>query len=75
MHQKTVVVTAMITQQDGAVQREQQTFSTMTADLLVLDDWLRQRQIEGLQSRSSAVDEETIPDRAQRPETRRNLER
>ena len=46
VHQKTVVVTAMVTQQDGTVQRERQTFLTMTADLLVLDDWLRQRQIE-----------------------------
>jgi transposase len=32
VHQKTVVVTAMITQDEGTVQREQQTFSTMTAD-------------------------------------------
>ena len=38
VHQKTVVVTAMITQQDGTVQRDRQTFSTMTADLLVLDE-------------------------------------
>jgi len=46
VHQKTVVVTAMITHEEGTVEREQRTFSTMTTDLLALDDWLRQRQIE-----------------------------
>jgi len=55
VHQKTVVVTSMITQQDGTVQRERQTFSTMTADLLVLDDWLRQRQIEIIALESTGV--------------------
>ena len=55
VHQKTVVVTAMVTQQDGTVQRERQTFSTMTADLLVLDDWLRQRQIEVIALESTGI--------------------
>ena len=55
VHQKTVVVTAMVTQQDGMVQRERQTFSTMTADLLVLDDWLRQRQIEVIALESTGI--------------------
>jgi len=55
VHQKTVVVTSMITEQDGTVQRERQTFSTMTADLLVLDDWLRQRQIEIIALESTGV--------------------
>jgi hypothetical protein len=45
VHQKTVVVTVMITHQDGTVHRAWQTVSTMTADLLALDDWLRQRQV------------------------------
>jgi transposase len=55
VHQKTVVVTAMLTQQDGTVQREQRTFSTMTVDLLVLDDWLHQRQIEVIALESTGV--------------------
>jgi transposase len=55
VHQKTVVVTVMTTQDDGAVQREQQTFSTMTTDLLTLDDWLRQRQIEVIALESTGV--------------------
>src|SRR5262249_35829528 len=48
-------VTIMITQDDGAVQREQRTFSTMTADLLTLDDWLRKHQIEVLALESTGV--------------------
>jgi transposase len=55
VHQKTVVVTAMMTHEDGSVQREQRTFSTMTVDLLVLDDWLRQRQIEVIALESTGV--------------------
>jgi hypothetical protein len=35
--------------------REQRTFSTMTVDLLALDDWLRQRQIEGMALESPGV--------------------
>ena len=46
VHQKTVVVTIMITAEEGTVQREQQTFLTMTEDLLALDEWLRQHQVE-----------------------------
>lgn len=55
VHQKTVVVTAMITQDNGTVQREQRTFSTMTVDLLALDDWLRQRQIDVIALESTGV--------------------
>lgn len=55
VHQKTVVVTAMITQEEGTVQREQRTFLTMTADLLALDDWLRQRQIEVIALESTGI--------------------
>jgi hypothetical protein len=45
----------MITPQDGTLQREQRTFSTMTVDLLTLDDWLRQRQIEVIALESTGV--------------------
>ncbi len=55
VHQKTVVATAMITQQDGSVQKEQRTFSTMTAGLLALSDWLWQRQINVVALESTGV--------------------
>jgi transposase len=55
VHQKTVVVTAMITQEQGTVQREQPTFLTMTADRLALDEWLRQRQIEVIALQSTGI--------------------
>lgn len=54
-HQKTVVVTTMITEEERSVQRGQQTFLTMTEDLLALDDWLRQRQIEVIALESTDI--------------------
>src|SRR5260370_11279257 len=40
LHKKTAVTTIMITQDDGTVEQHTRTFSTMTSDLLALDDWL-----------------------------------
>jgi|GEM_PF-1292268 len=40
LHKKTAVTTIMITQADGTVEEHTRTFSTMTSDLLALDDWL-----------------------------------
>jgi transposase len=40
VHKRTVVACVLITQPDGAVQREVRTFKTMTTDLLALSDWL-----------------------------------
>src|SRR4028118_702617 len=40
VHKKTVVVCCRIVEPNGAVTKETRTFSTMTADLLVLSDWL-----------------------------------
>ncbi len=40
LHKKTAVTTIMITQADGTVEQHTRTFSTMTSDLLALDDWL-----------------------------------
>ena len=40
VHKRMVVACVLITQPDGAVQREVRTFKTMTADLLALSDWL-----------------------------------
>jgi transposase len=40
IHKKFVVACRLITTPDGHVQKEGQTFSTMTQDLLALLDWL-----------------------------------
>ncbi len=40
VHKRQVVACILITAPDGTVQRCLQTFSTMTAELLALDDWL-----------------------------------
>ena len=34
VHKKTVVVTSMLTQADGSVEKRTRTFATMTADVL-----------------------------------------
>jgi len=55
VHEKTVVATAMITQDDGKVQQMQRTFRTMTADLLALSDWLDQQQIPVVAMESTGI--------------------
>jgi transposase len=55
VHKKTVVTTIMITQADGRVQEQTRTFSTMTPDLLTLDDWLRSQQIKVIAMESTGV--------------------
>ena len=40
VHKKTVVACALISQQDGLIERHVRTFKTMTGDLLALADWL-----------------------------------
>jgi transposase len=40
VHKKTVVVTILVTPATGLVQKQTRTFTTMTSDLLALDDWL-----------------------------------
>src|SRR5713226_3448035 len=55
IHKKTAVTTVMITHADGSVQEYVQTFSTMTADLLALDDWLREHQVEIIAMESTGV--------------------
>ncbi len=55
VHQKTVVATMMLTQEDGSVQKEQHTFLTMTPDLLALDDWLEKHQITVVAMESTGV--------------------
>jgi len=55
VHKKTVVTTIMLTQADGSVQEQVRTFSTMTADLLALDDWLRSYGVEVIAMESTGV--------------------
>ena len=55
VHKKTVVTTIMKTQADGSVQEWTRTFSTMTADLLALDDWLRSHDIKVIAMESTGV--------------------
>ncbi|GHO97538.1 IS110 family transposase [Reticulibacter mediterranei] len=55
VHKKTVVVTVLITQSKGTVQKLTRTFSTMTADLLTLDEWLRGLQVIHLALESTGV--------------------
>jgi transposase len=46
VHKRQVVACVLLTAADGTVQRHVQTFSTMTAELLALDDWLRTFAVE-----------------------------
>jgi transposase len=55
VHKKMIVTTSMITQADGSVKAQTRTFSTMTVDLLALDDWLRSQQIEVIAMESTGI--------------------
>jgi transposase len=55
VHQKTVVACVLITHPDGTLQREIRTCSTMTADLLLLNDWLETLQVRVVALESTGV--------------------
>jgi transposase len=55
VHKKTVVVTVLLTASNGAVTKETRTFSTMTAELLRLEAWLADRQVDHLAMESTGV--------------------
>jgi transposase len=55
LHKKTAVTTIMITHPDGRVEEHLRTFSTMTSDLLALDDWLRSYGIEVVAMESTGI--------------------
>jgi transposase len=55
VHKKTVVACVLITAEDGTVDRQVRTFSTMTADLLVLSDWLTSLGITHIALESTGV--------------------
>ena len=55
VHKRQVVACVLQTAADGTVRRQVQTFTTMTADLLALDDWLRQLGVEQIALESTRV--------------------
>lgn len=55
VHKKLVVVTVLITQPSGQVEKLTRTFSTMTAELLALDEWLASLQITQVAMESTGV--------------------
>ena len=55
VHKKTVVACIMITLLTGEVQKHVRTFSTMTADLLALADWLKAFQVTHVAMESTGV--------------------
>jgi transposase len=50
-----VVVTVLITQTNGQVQKLTRTFATMTADLMALADWLDSLQVVQIAMESTGV--------------------
>lgn len=55
VHKKTVVVTVLLTSSNGTVTKETRTFSTMTAELLRLEAWLADLQVDHLAMESTGV--------------------
>ena len=55
VHKKMVVVCVLIALANGAVEKLIRTFSTMTADLLALDEWLSSFGIEHVAMESTGV--------------------
>jgi len=55
VHKKSIVVCVLLTQEDGTVQRDIRTFSTMTADLLACVDWLESKQVQMVAMESTGV--------------------
>lgn len=55
VHKKTVVACILITTPDGQVQKQIRTFSTMTADLLALADWLETLAVTHIALESTGV--------------------
>ena len=55
VHKKTVVVTVLLTAANGSVSKETRTYSTMTADLLRLEAWLSEMEVDHLAMESTGV--------------------
>src|SRR5579871_5221695 len=55
VHKKTVVACILITSLDGSITKQVRTFSTMTADLLALTDWLHSFHVTHVALESTGV--------------------
>jgi transposase len=55
VHKKTVVVTVLLTASNGAVTKQTRTFSTVTGELLRLEAWLADLQVDHLALESTGV--------------------
>jgi transposase len=55
VHKQTVVCCRLVLDETGQAVKEIRTFSTMTADLLALGDWLRQGQVTHIAMESTGV--------------------
>ncbi len=55
VHKKTVVVTVLLTASNGSVSKQTRTFSTMTAELLRLEAWLSELEVDYLAMESTGV--------------------
>jgi hypothetical protein len=55
VHQKMIVVTVLISQENGKVEKLTRTFSTMTSDLLALEEWLRGLHVDHIAMESTGV--------------------
>ncbi len=55
VHQKTVLVTVVLTASNGSVSKQTRTFSTMTAELLRLEAWLSELEVDHLAMESTGV--------------------
>ena len=55
IHKKMIVVTVLITLVSGQVQKFTRTFSTMTAELLAVADWLDSLQVVHIAMESTGV--------------------
>jgi hypothetical protein len=55
VYQKTVVACVLLTDLDGTVHREVQSFGAMTVDLLALNDWLNALRVEQVAMESTGI--------------------
>lgn len=55
VHQKTVVGTILLTDPTGRVTKQTKTFPTMTQDVLALEAWLTEQQVEQVAIESTGV--------------------
>ena len=55
VHKRTVVACVLVTAPDGSVTRSVRTFTTMTAGLLALSDWLRECEVLQVAMESTGV--------------------